>query len=127
MKKGRWQLERERHHIARETPILGVREPTPLASVISPVVKSIITFHDTDLEKIEQKWETFAGKDFAPHCKPGRFENGRLTIFVDNAVWLNELKRYRKKIILSQLQEFLGKDKITDVIFRLDPGERKKT
>lgn len=123
MKKSKWQLERERHRIARETPILGVREATPIARAISPVIKSIIRSDEPDLEKIEQKWESIVGKDAVAHCKPGKIEHGALTIFVDSTVWLNELKRYRKKIILARLQNFLGRDKMSAVIFRLDPGE----
>lgn len=123
MKKGRWQLERERHHIVQETPILGVREATPIAKAISPAIKSIIRSDKPDLEKIEQKWESIVGKDAAAHCKPGKFDHGVLTIFVDSAVWLNELKRYRKKMILTQLQNLLGKDKMATVIFRFDPDE----
>lgn len=74
------------------------------------------------LHTLEEDWVSIAGDDIASHARPGRYDRGRLVIFVDSPVWLNELKRYGRTELERKLISRYGNDKIRTVSLQLDPG-----
>ena len=73
------------------------------------------------LRRLEREWVELVGTPIAKHARPGRYANGQLVVFVDSAVWLNELKRYGRRGIISKLQERFGAETIKNVVLQPDP------
>ena len=46
-----------------------------------------------------------------------------LIVFVDSAVWLNEMKRYSRAKVLANVQARVGRGSVTSVQFAMDPDE----
>lgn len=117
--KGRWQLERERHHIARDTP-----PPPDLSASIADIVPNVMKKWGLENRLWEQEladqWESIAGKQVAAHARPGALNRGTLVVFVSHSTWLSELKRYGQKQLLANLQERFGA-KIRALRLQLDP------
>lgn len=126
-KKGRWQVERERCRIDDYAPSAGVADPVVLADVMAGVMKRL-GLEDTHwISVLDEEWQAIVGEAVAKHTRPGRMEKKKLTVFVDSSVWLNELIRYGRQQILSNLQKKFGKDKILAVGLMLDPDDRIKS
>jgi hypothetical protein len=119
--RGRWQLERERCQIEDREPPVPFSEPTPLASVIPDLIRSLEPARNSWADPLEEEWAALVGPPFGAHTRPGRLDGGRLVVFVDNPVWLSELSRYGRGKLLSRLQTRFGADKIASVSFQLDP------
>lgn len=121
LNRARWQQERERFRIASEEPSPPFREPERLGSVLAGLIGRMDMGEGSWLSVLMGKWETVAGKEVARHTRPGRVDGKRLVVFVESSVWLNEMARYGKKLLLANLKKDFG-DKVTSVSFQLDPG-----
>jgi len=119
--KGRWEIERERCRIEGFKPPAGVAEPEKIADIIPALMKSLGLAEQHWLGMLEEEWGKIAGEAVAKHTRPGRVEKKKLTVFVDNSVWLNELSRYGRQQLLQNLQKRFGSGKIVSVSFVLDP------
>lgn len=73
------------------------------------------------IEELHSCWGGIVGDSVAKHARPGRIEGARLIVFVDNSVWLNELSRYWKSTIVSNLQKKFGSQRIQSITLRIDP------
>ena len=69
-------------------------------------------------EDIEERWKEIIGETGFKHSRPVVFRKGILSVRVDNSVWLQELSMKKRKI-LKGLQRELGKDKISDIQFKI--------
>ena len=121
--KSRWQVERERHHIARTTP----PQPdcsAPIDSVVASVVKGMGLDQRFWEKELISEWESLVGPQVAKHARPGRLERKILHIFVDHPAWLSDLSRYGQKQVLANLQKRFGEEKIKGVRLQLDPDKR---
>ena len=64
-------------------------------------------------------WADIVGSDIACHAQPVSLRNGLLVVAVDHPVWLQELARYDKPVILQKVQERVGKKVVRDICFRI--------
>jgi len=64
-------------------------------------------------------WPEIVGADIARHAQPISLRNGTLVIAVDHPVWLQELSRYHKQLLLQKIQDRIGKDAVRDIVFRI--------
>jgi predicted nucleic acid-binding Zn ribbon protein len=64
-------------------------------------------------------WPDIVGSDVARHAQPVSLRNGLLVVGVDHPVWLQELSRYHKPLILQKVQERVGKKAVRDICFRI--------
>lgn len=64
-------------------------------------------------------WPTIVGSDIARHAQPVSLRNHLLVVAVDHPVWLQELSRYHKPLILQRVQERVGKKTVRDIAFRI--------
>ncbi len=117
--RGQWQLARERLRISDRAP------PPPdrivrAGQLIPGIMKSLGLEEQHWLTELADKWPALAGDTLASHTRPGRVAGDRLTVFVDNSAWLNELKRYGKQKHLANVQQEFGA-KIKSLEMRLDP------
>ncbi len=119
---GRWQVERERCQIGHRFPGDSPKDAIPLSQAVLSVVQSLGIEGQVWLRELESEWVSLAGEDIARHARPGRYDQGRLVIFVDNPVWLNELKRYGKTELELKLKTRYGKERIRSLSLQLDPG-----
>lgn len=68
-------------------------------------------------------WAGAVGKKIARHAKPTWFENGRLVVEVEDAVWQAQLTSLRGQI-LAQLAKIAGEGMIHTLEFRVIPARR---
>jgi predicted nucleic acid-binding Zn ribbon protein len=64
-------------------------------------------------------WADIVGSDIARHAQPVSLRNGLLVVAVDHSVWLQELVRYDKPVILQKVRERVGKKVVRDICFRI--------
>lgn len=113
------QLQRERYgsHY-RYIPPANIRQAGDL---IPGVLKKMGLESESRLSDISKCWEDIAGTTNASHSRPGRWEKGVLTVYVDHHVWLSELKRVASASLLKRLQERMGKSAVRQLRFEMDP------
>lgn len=124
--RGRWEIERERCRIEEPYPSKGVEDPSSMSDVVPSLLKRLGLADEHWLGVMEAEWGKIVGEAVAKHTRPGRMENRKLTVFVDNSVWMSELARYGRPQMLANLQKRFGKDKITSVSLTLDPDDQRK-
>jgi predicted nucleic acid-binding Zn ribbon protein len=69
--------------------------------------------------QVFHSWSSIVGSDIAKHAQPVSLRNGLLVVGVDHPVWLQELSRYHKPLILQKVQERVGKKAVRDICFRI--------
>ena len=69
-------------------------------------------------EDIDLAWKNLAGDTGFKHSKAMTLRRGVLTVFVDSSPWLQELS-IRKRTILKGLKRMFGKDKISEIHFKI--------
>lgn len=74
------------------------------------------------LAEIQDMWVEVAGAGNAAHATPGRWESGVLIVYVDQPIWLAELKRFAARPLEKKLKERLGPRVLKAIRFELDPG-----
>lgn len=117
--RGRWQVARERLRIPDATPPPEDRT-IHAGKVIPDLMKSLGLEEQHWLTELADRWDEIAGGTVSSHTRPGRVSGDRLTVFVDNSAWLNELQRYGKQKLLTNVRAEFG-DKISSLELRLDP------
>lgn len=119
--RGRWTLQRERCRLETHAP----PDPTPEKMSISEFIPGIMKKLGLEQEQwttlLDREWVSLVGETVAAHTRPGRYSNRQLTVFVDSATWLNELKRYNQAEMLKNLQTRFGADKIRRLSLAPDP------
>ena len=122
----RWMVTRERFQLPDTEPPAaepddGVRE------IVADIFKSIdVRRHPALLDQIREDWRELAGPGAATHARPGYLDRQTLVIFVDSAVWLDELVRYERAGILARLQQRFGVEAIKALRLQADPEDRRK-
>lgn len=119
--RGRWQVHRERCQLADGTPPSVSAEAVPIGGVIQRIMKTLDAPTPVWFREIMDEWTLLAGATEAKHARPGRYQDGTLVVFVDGAVWLNELKRYWRTEMLRKLQERFGRENIRKLALQPDP------
>jgi len=124
-------LDRERFQLPdMEPPAAGncLAEPdVAVQDIVKDIFKSIdIRRQPALLDQIRDAWPELAGPGSATHARPGYLDRQTLVIFVDSAVWLNELARYERAGILARLQQRFGVEVIKALRLQADPEDRRK-
>jgi len=112
-------LQRERYGPAyRYIPPDDIREA---GSYVPGVLKKMGMEAESRLSDITACWEEVAGKANADHSRPGRWERGVLTIYVDHHLWLAELQRFAACALEKRLREKFGARAVRKLRFEIDP------
>jgi len=69
--------------------------------------------------QLVEDWHKMVGAAVAKHARPVSLRDGLLTISVDNSMWLSELSRYQKPLLLRKVRDHLGKTTVKDILFRV--------
>ena len=92
------------------------------AAPISEILKTVFTqLEDRKLssqEEIEGLWKSLVGETGFKHSRPVSVRKNVLTVRVDSSPWMQELSM-RKRQILKGLKRDLGKDRISEIQFRI--------
>lgn len=116
-------LQRERYGPEyRYIPRDHIREAGEL---VPKVLKGLGMESDARLADIGEQWEALAGRANAEHSRPGTWEKGVLTVYVDHHVWLAELQRFAGKALEKRLRKTFGADAVRRVRFEIDPGREE--
>jgi hypothetical protein len=119
--KGKWVTHRQRCSIAGERPEPSDCAEDAFADSVQKAIGSLDLGETMWLKGLEAEWDELVGADAAKHARPGRYSNGRLVVFVDSAVWMSELVRYRRDDMLNAMQRRFGRDKISSLSLQPDP------
>jgi len=71
--------------------------------------------------ELASRWPEIVGTQLATHTRPGRYAHRRLTIYVDSSPWMSALQRDFSDILLGNLQDAFGAERINRIDFKLDP------
>ena len=121
-----WMVTRERFQLPDMEP--PAAEPdVAVREIVSDIFKRIdVRRQPALLDQIKDAWRELAGPGAATHARPGYLDRQTLVIFVDSAVWLNELVRYERAGILARIQQRLGAEAIKALRLQADPEDRRK-
>jgi predicted nucleic acid-binding Zn ribbon protein len=64
-------------------------------------------------------WREIVGADIAKHAQPISLRNGVLILVVDHPIWLQELSRYHKSLLIQKIKERVGKNAVRNLVFRI--------
>lgn len=124
MTRGQWNVHRERCRI-----VPGPQPPKSDDHAIADALPELMRRVGLDsahwVDTLTEEWEKIVGAAVGAHTRPGRLDGNRLTVFVDSSVWLNELKRYGAKQMLSNLQARFGASRIRNIRLQVDPDRRR--
>ena len=121
-RRGRWRVQRERCRIEDWRP----PPDGPEASAIAPIVKRVMADSVPPtlgwMTELHEQWASIVGETVAAHTRPGQLSGQRLYVYVDSAVWLNELKRFGRDRILLRIQAAFGRERVAGLQLVPDPG-----
>jgi predicted nucleic acid-binding Zn ribbon protein len=112
----RTQVLREWQPLAAEPP---AKPATAVDKLVPKVVKGLGLEQRLHESQIFFHWADIVGKDIARHAQPVSLRNRLLIVAVDHPVWLQELKRYHKDLLLQKVRERIGKTAVRDIVFRI--------
>jgi predicted nucleic acid-binding Zn ribbon protein len=113
-------VQRERYGPAfRPQPSRNTRQA---GEMVDGVMKHLGLEAETRLTEIAAAWTELAGSANAEHSRPGRWERGTLTVYVDHHVWLAEMRRFAARALEKRLKERFGDRAVQRVRFQMDPG-----
>lgn len=117
------QLQRERYHLPADYTFKPPPHISRMDQVLPDVLKEMGLESASRLAELTPIWEELVGKANAKHSRPGRWEDGRLTIYVDHNVWLAEMQRFGSRTILKRIRERFGAESLRELRFTIDPGD----
>lgn len=122
----RWMLARERFQLPDvESP--AAEPDVAVQDIVKEIFKRIdVRRQPALLDQIRETWRELAGPGAANHARPGYLDRQTLVVFVDSAVWLDELARYERTGILTRLQQRFGPESIKALRLQADPEGRRK-
>jgi predicted nucleic acid-binding Zn ribbon protein len=94
--------------------------PASSTNMLVPVVMKRLGLEQRlQQSQVFHLWPNIVGSDIARHAQPVSLRNGLLVVAVDHPVWLQELTRYDKPLILQKVHECIGKKAVRDICFRI--------
>ena len=68
--------------------------------------------------RLQQEWTQIIGEHIGSHTYPGALRKGKLFLFAENSVWLQQLL-FLKTELLAKITEVVGQNVINDIILRV--------
>ena len=98
---------------------MNAKLANPTSQLVPGVMKRLGLEQRLQQSQVFYLWSDIVGNDVARHAQPICLRNGLLIVGVDHPVWLQELSRYHKPLILRKVQERIGKKAVHDIAFRI--------
>lgn len=95
------------------------RLANPTNKLVPIVMKQLGLEQRLQQSQVFYHWSSIVGSDIARHAQPVSLRNGMLIVAVDHPVWLDDLSRYHKGLILQKVRERVGKKAVRDIRFRI--------
>ena len=115
----RTQILREWRPFHADADLLGTRPANSTNQLVPLVMKQLGLEQRLQQSQVFYLWTNIVGTDIARHAQPVGLRNGILIVAVDHPIWLQELARYHKALILQKVQERVGKKAVRDIVFRI--------
>ena len=95
--------------------------PAPaLQQLVPGVMQRLGLAQRLQQSQVFHQWPAIVGADIAKHAQPVSLKNGLLVVAVDHPVWLQELARYHKPLLLQKIRDRIGKPTaLRDIVFRI--------
>lgn len=74
-------------------------KPIQIKNILYKTLKRFNLYKGIKEQSIMLKWEIIVGDKISQHTKPVKINNGRLTINVNNSVWMQELNLLKNELI----------------------------
>ena len=91
---------------------------SPIGEVIQSIFTKLEGAANPFQEDVESLWKELVGQDGFRHSRPVAIRRKILNVLVDNSGWMQELSM-RKRGILKGLKRKLGRDRISEINFRI--------
>ncbi len=91
---------------------------SPIGEVLKNVFTGFENQKNVSRETIDDGWRSLVGEPGCKHSKPVSIRKTVLTVQVDSSVWMQELSMQKRRI-LKGLKKTLGKDRISEIHFRI--------
>jgi len=91
--------------------------PEPLGPVLRRVVRDLRLEERSREGALADAWERAAGPDLAGRARPVEFRRGLLTVEVEGASLLQEVRGFRAKALLESLRGRPGGDRVREIRF----------
>ena len=109
----------------REDPGWRARDAKGLGDAIRAILKRVDLPSRGWLEQLTRDWAKIAGPEVATHTRPARMERDALVVFVDSSVWIDELSRRGRHILLQNILRQPNTRAVKRLMFRLEPDPRR--
>jgi predicted nucleic acid-binding Zn ribbon protein len=90
-----------------------------LDTVVPGVMQKLGLAQRLQQSQVFVHWPQIVGPDIARHAQPVSLRHGLLTVAVDHPVWLQELSRFHKALLLDKVRDRVGQKTIRDIVFRI--------
>ena len=90
-----------------------------MSQVVPEVMKRLGLQQRLQQSQIFYLWREIVGADIADHAQPVSLRNGVLVVTVDHPIWLQELSRYHKKLLLEKISQRVGRNAVRNLVFRI--------
>jgi predicted nucleic acid-binding Zn ribbon protein len=94
------------------------KAPAPISEVLKSVFTQLENRKISSQEEIESLWKSLVGDAGFKHSRPASLKKSVLTVKVDSSTWMQELSM-QKRQLLKGLKRDLGKDRISEIQFRI--------
>lgn len=98
---------------------LGTND-APAKEVLPDVMRKLGMKGAYTLNSLVTQWPEIVGEDNARHCRPAKLEMGRLTVYVENHIWNQTLKRHTKNF-LARVKKHFPEKGVNRIYFVIDP------
>ncbi len=115
----RSRVLREWRPFGGETDAARRRSAPSLDTLIPKVMEGLGLEQRLQQSQVFFLWPTIVGADIASHAQPVGLQKGRLIVAVDHPIWLYELSRYHKTLLLQKIQQRVGPKTVRDIVFRI--------
>jgi predicted nucleic acid-binding Zn ribbon protein len=96
-----------------------IKPANPASQLVPQVMKKLGLEQRLQQSQVFFLWPEIVGSEVAHHAQPVSLRNGLLVVAVDHPVWLQELSRFHKPLMLQKVQERVGKKTVRDICFRI--------
>lgn len=115
----RARVLREWQPFGRHDRYLEAPRANPLGNLVPHVMKGLGLEQRLHQSQVFYLWPQIVGTDIARHAQPVSLRNGNLIVAVDHPIWLQELKRFHKALLLQKVQAKIGQRAVKDIVFRI--------
>ncbi len=100
------------------------KRPEHLEKIVSGLIRKWEKGKRKKGDAVRAAWATAAGSQAAGHAQAVSFKKGMLMVIVENSTWLYKMTMGKREIITGFNHNYTGRQKLTDIRFRVGKTER---